>query len=173
MGSPIGVDGTEYGLIEDGAGEGGLGIGQEGGGVGDGALSMRSRRLMMRSGRSGVGADGAGRAPFGGKEARVLGDAGMVGRLGLPLLVLRRCREGRELVTSSGRGGRADEGGWVAGGVNEKREARNVKDSLKVVFVTGAECGCRVGSLFNVSVGTGDGSGVISIVTLPNSSTPV
>lgn len=115
MGSPIGVDGTEYGLIEDGAGEGGLGIGPEGGGVGDGALSMRRRRLMMRSGRSGVGADGGGRALFGGGleagEARMLGDAGMVGRLGLPLLVLRRCREGRVVVTSSGRGGRAEEGG--------------------------------------------------------------
>ena len=115
MGSPMGVDGTEYGLIEDGAGEGGLGIGPEGGGVGEGALSMRNRRLMMRSGRSGVGADGGGggRAPFGADigEARVLGDAGIVGRLGLPLLVLRRCREGRRLVTSSGRGGRAEEGG--------------------------------------------------------------
>ena len=57
--------------------------------------------------------------------------------------------------------------------MNEKREARSVKDSLKVVFVTGAECGCRVGSLFNMSVGTGDGCGVRSILTLPNSSTPV
>ena len=115
MGSPMGVDGTEYGLIEDGAGEGGLGIGPEGGGVGHGALSIRRRRLMMRSGRIGVGADGGGRAPLGGEleveEARILGDAGMVGRLGLPLLVLRRCREGRVLATSSGRGGRAEEGG--------------------------------------------------------------
>ena len=47
-----------------------------------------------------------------------------------------------------------------------------MKDSLKVVFVAGAECGCRVGSLFKISVGTSDAMGASSVLMLPNSSTP-
>ena len=47
-----------------------------------------------------------------------------------------------------------------------------MKDSLKVVFVAGAECGCRIGSLFKVNVGISDGMGASSVLMLPNSSTP-
>ena len=155
-------------------------MGTEGGGVGEGALSMRKRRLISRVGvaRDGVGAaGGGGSGPFGAAAGglRMLGDAGMVGRLGLPLLVLRRCREVRALATSSGRGGSAEEGGWVVGGDSENRDGRSVNVSLNVVFVAGAECGGRVGYAFIVGVGNGDGSGTTSVLPLPklpNSSTP-
>ena len=77
-----------------------------------------------------------------------MGEAGMVGRAGLPLLWLRRWpdRGGSWLTTvSSGRGGRAEEGGCVVGGATENLPVRIDKDSLKVVFIAGAECGGRVG----------------------------
>ena len=90
-------------MIEDGAGDGGgLGRGFEGGGTGDGALSIRRRRLMRRVGRdviemgTGECACAGGvreRGSLGGGTGGVsgLGDAGIVGKLiGLPLLVLRR-----------------------------------------------------------------------------------
>ena len=153
IGSPIGVGGSEYGLIDDGAGDGGFGSGFDGGGTGEGALRMRRRRLMRRLGRddvgvgaTGAGAGGGGSGPSGGGFGG-MGEAGMVGSAGLPLLWLRRWPglASGAIMTSSGRGGRAEEGGEVAGGANEKRPARNENDSLKVVFVTGAECGGRVG----------------------------
>ena len=97
-------------------------------------------------GATGAGAGGGGSGPSGGGFGG-MGEAGMVGSAGLPLLWLRRWPglAWGAAMTSSGRGGRAEEGGEVAGGANEKRLVRNENDSLKVVLVTGAECGGRVG----------------------------
>ena len=68
--------------------------------MGEGALSMRRRRLMRRVGRDVIGTGAGGcatsagwRGSLGGGAGGIsgLGDAGMVGKLmGLPLLVLLR-----------------------------------------------------------------------------------
>lgn len=102
-----------------------------------------------------------------------MGDAGIVGSTGLPLLILRRCEcERRGLLgtcTSSGRGGSADDGGDV-GGIREKRPARSVKVSLKVVFIAGAECGGREGYPDARTVREASGAGSIWSSLCPNSS---